>query len=479
MAGKRHDRAYGLFITAIVMALMIGACGPAAVATPEATEAIEVAPAETEPAAPPAESTYTVKIVVWPGPESDAAQVMVDFFNENRAAEAGFNVELVLFGRDQLFAKQDAIMAASSDEVDTYFLTSPTVARYLQFLEPLDSYYADPNVNIWGATTEDLMQGAVDAYRIDGQLYGIPSDVAGHFLYYRSDYIDELLSNPDWQATYRDICQAQTGEARDPVEPEDWTWEDYVCASYFFTRQYNPDSPTQFGNYTQGKAMGTTSFIWTNALWTYGGDWFGEDGMPVFDSEAARLAQELWTLNFEKGLTPPGSITGEYSEANEALKTGECALGIQWNAAFNELNAQDSPVQGKIAVTATPAGPSGRFTYSQSIGYGLNKFSSHKEQAAAWLIWCSTEEANKVYAEAGGVPAFSSILNGMADQNPMFGALSAVLGEYGRAVQPMAGYYQDIVIENLANAWAGAVSVEESLEVLQEEAVAEKENRGL
>jgi multiple sugar transport system substrate-binding protein len=482
MLSERHTKVWSLFIMAIIAVMVISACGPAGTATPaEVEEAVpeaeEVTEAE-EPAAP-AEEMYTVKFVVWPGPESDAAQKMVDFFNENYSKEAGFNVELVLFGRDQLFAKQDAIMAAGSDEVDTYFLTSATAIRYVQFLEPLDDYYADPEVNIWGSSPDDLMQGAISAYRIDGNLYGIPSDVACHFLYYRSDYIEELLTNTDWQETYNDICLAQTGKDLEPKSPEEWTWDDYVCTSYFFTKKYNPDSPTEYGNYTQGKVMGPTSFLWTNALWSFGGEWFAADGVPSFNTEEAKLAQELWTLNWEKEITPPGSITGEYSEANEAFKTGQAALGIQWNAAFNELNAEDSPVHGKFGIVATPAGPAGHFTYSQSIGYGLNKFSSHKQEAASWLAWITTEEANRIYAESGGVPAYSSILEGMAGENPMFGALGSVVGDYGRAVLPMAGYYQDIVCENLANAWSGAVSVEESLEQLQQECVEEKESRGL
>jgi multiple sugar transport system substrate-binding protein len=469
-------------IVVLVLAMGLTACGPTSTPAPE--DAVEEPASEEEVVEEVAEEEaadelYTVKFVVWPGPESDAAQAMADFFNENRAEEAGFNVELVLFGRDQIFAKQDAIMAANADEVDTFFVTSPTIIKYVQFLEPLDAYYDDPAVNLWDASADDLMAGVLSAYRIDGNLYGVPSDVSTQFLYYRMDYMEELLTNADWQATYTDICQAEMGMDMTPKDPAEWTWDDYVCTSYFFTQQYNPDSPTEFGNYTQAKQIGPTSFLWTNALWAYGGDWFTEDGTPDFTSDAALRAHEIWALNWQKGLTPPGSITGEYSEANEALKTGKSALAIQWNAAFNELDAEDSPVHGMFGIVATPAGPAGRFTYSQSIGYGLSAFSSHKEEAASWLLWCTTEEANTIYAEAGGVPAFTSVLGGMADENQMFGALSVVVGEYGRPVMPTAGYYQEMVIENLANAWSGTISLEESLEQLQKECLNEKESRGL
>ncbi|MBN1267197.1 MAG: extracellular solute-binding protein [Anaerolineales bacterium] len=481
---KRNRMFRTLAIFTLILSLGLAACAPASEPAAEVDEqpAGEEASSEEvaeEPASESGEELYTVKFVVWPGPESDAAQVMVDYFNANHAAEAGFNVELLLFGRDQLFAKQDAIMAAQSSEVDTFFVTSPTLLKYQQFLEPLDSYLEDPEVNLWGATPDDLMSGVIGAYYLDGALYGLPSDVSTHFLYYRTDYIGELLTNADWQATYTDICEAETGQALEPKEPAEWTWDDYVCASYFFTQQYNPDSPTVYGNYTQGKAIFPTSFQWSNTLWSYGGEWFTEAGDPDFLSDAAMEAAQIWALNWEAELTPAGSITGEYPEANEAFKTGNVAFGLQWNAAFNELNAEDSPVHGLLNIVATPAGPAGRYTYTQSIGYGLSAFSEHKEEAASWLLWTMTEEANQVYAEAGGVPAHAAVLSGMAGENLMFGALSEVVGNYGRPVLPQAGYFQDMVIENLANGWSGSVSLEEALQQLQDDATIEKESRGL
>jgi len=84
-----------------------------------------------------------------------------------------------------------------------------------------------------------------------------------------------------------------------------------------------------------------------------------------------------------------------------------------------------------------------------------------------------------VYAESGGVPAFTTVLAAKSEENPMFGALSLAVGNFGKAALPMAGYYQDIVCENLANAWSGTLSVEDSLEQLQQECEDEKESRGL
>jgi multiple sugar transport system substrate-binding protein len=228
-------------------------------------------------------------------------------------------------------------------------------------------------VNIYNADPKNTLQSAVDGLKwYDGKLYAAPMDISSHFLYYRKDLMEKLLSDAAWQEAYKRISKEQMGVEMTPKAVEEWTWDDYLAASYFFTKQYNPDSPTEFGNFTHGKVMGPTAFLWTNAYWGYGGDWFDADGKPTFNNEAATQATNLWKTFFEKGLTPPSSVNGEYPECNEAMKAGQVALAIHWNAAFNELNAADSPVKDMWAVTAPPAGPEGKFTYNHTLAVSLN-----------------------------------------------------------------------------------------------------------
>jgi len=416
-------------------------------------------------------------MVYWPGPESDAMQQVVDYFNENHAEEAGFTVEQVLFGRDQMITKQEALMAAQSEDVDLSFIASRWLGKYRTFLEPIEPYLNDPEVNIYGTSTDYFLDAAIDGLRwFDGDLYAVPRDISAHFLYYRQDYIDELLSNEEWQAKYREISKEQMGTEMEPKDPSEWTWDDFLAASYFFTKQYNPDSPTEYGNFTHGKVMGPTAFLWTNAFWGYGGDWFDGEGNPTFNTDAAVQATELWKTFFEKGLTPPSSVVGEYPEDNEALKAGQVALSIHWNAAFFELNAADSPISGKIAITAPPAGPEGRFTYNHTLAVSMNKYSNHKAEAGRWLAYLMTEEANQIYADAGGIPPAESILMSMGEERPDFVVMAEAVADSGANLPPTAGIIETMVCEKLSEAWTGSVPIADALEQLQQEAVAEMAN---
>ena len=48
-------------------------------------------------------------------------------------------------------------------------------------------------------------QTAIDTQSYNGHVYGIPTDLSLHFIYFRKDLIDKLLSDPAWQKTYGDI----------------------------------------------------------------------------------------------------------------------------------------------------------------------------------------------------------------------------------------------------------------------------------
>ena len=421
-----------------------------------------------------ADDPYEVRMVYWPGPESDAMQVVIDYWNENMAEEAGFKVGMELFGRDNIMLKQEALMTAKSSDVDLLFTASRWLGKYWMHMEPLQPYLDDPEVNIYGATTEGRIPATVDGFRwLDGTLYGVPMDLSNHFLYYRSDLIEELLTNDAWKETYKKIALEQLGEELEPKDPADWTWTDYLAASFFFTKAYNPDSPTEYGNFTHGKVMGPTAFLWTNCYWSFGGDWFDADGNVAFDNEAARQALAIWKTSFEKGLTPESSVNGEFAEDNEAMISGQVALTVHWNAGYSMIDAEGSPVQGKIAVCAPPAGPEGHFAYNHTLGVGISKYSEHKKEAARWAAWLYTDEAAKLYAEAGGIAPSKAVLSDMSDQFPVYGYMVDVLNAYGKNLPPTAGIIEDMACGALADAWNGVLDFDTALAQLQADATEE------
>lgn len=113
------------------------------------------------------------------GPESDAMDVVLKYWNENKAEEAGFYVEQELFGRDNIMLKEEALMAAKSSDVDLFFTASRWLGKYWMHMEPLQPYLDNPEINIYGADTEGRIPATVDGFRwLDGTLYGVPMDLS-------------------------------------------------------------------------------------------------------------------------------------------------------------------------------------------------------------------------------------------------------------------------------------------------------------
>ena len=66
------------------------------------------------PAQVASQTPATIRMVYWPGPESDAMRKVVDWYNANRSAADGVKVEMVLFSREGFFDKEATVLAARS-----------------------------------------------------------------------------------------------------------------------------------------------------------------------------------------------------------------------------------------------------------------------------------------------------------------------------------------------------------------------------
>ena len=62
---------------------------------------------------PAANAATTVTMVLWPGPEGDAMQKVVDEYNKTQGKKDLVNVKMVLLSRDNTFAKEAALMRLS------------------------------------------------------------------------------------------------------------------------------------------------------------------------------------------------------------------------------------------------------------------------------------------------------------------------------------------------------------------------------
>ena len=396
----------------------------------------------------------TVRMVYWPGSESDAMQKVVDWWNANRAASEGFRVEMVLFSREGFWERQAAILAARSPEVDLIFTATYIIGRHAPGLLPLEPLFEREGVG----ELDIFMDVARDSLKIGGQQYAIPLDISVHFLYYRRDLIDRLLTDPGWQKTYTQLATRYLGKALSPKRPETWTWDDFMATSLFFTRSVNPASPTRYGTALQAKNLIYNVMIWNDVLWSLGGRWFDQQGAWALDPAVTRKALDVYIDLMRLGASPATASTYEYPETNEAFRTGSVALILQWSAAYHELtDPQASPlVHDKVGIAPIP-GPKPS-SHVHSLGVGVNAASRNLSAATRWLGFLASEPAMRMYAQAGGIPPVSSVLLDpqIVARRPEFPLTAQHVERYGfvETTDPEFVPILEVLAKHFSAAWA-------------------------
>ena len=408
---------------------------------------------------PNANAATTVKMVLWPGPEGDAMQKVVDAYNTSQGKKDGVTVKMILLSRDNTFAKEAALMKAKSSEYDIYFTASYLVGQHAPYLSDLK-----------GIKDSRYLKASVDSLKVAGKQKALPLDTSLHFMYYRTDLIDSLSANA---AKYSSIAQEVLGKDLKPnTNPATWTLDDALATAAFFTQKYNPDSPTKYGYALPAKNLLYNTMIWNDVLWGLGGNWL-KNGKPNLNTRTGKAAIDVYNTIYTKGLTSPDSSQWEYAETNAALTSGNAAIALQWNAAYSELSTTGA-TKDQIGIAPPPG--KGQRTHVHALAVGLNKFSKNQAAAAKWMAHLATVPAMRTYANAGGVPSMPKILKGMVSKNASFANVIEYAGKFGYSASagPREFDMYAALAEVLSPAWSGqktsadvAKSADEAIKKLQ------------
>ena len=396
----------------------------------------------------PAQAATEVKMILWPGPEGEAMQKVVDAYNAGQGKKDGVVVKQVLLSRDNTFAKEAALMKAKSSEYDVYFTASYLVGQHAPYLSELK-----------GINGKVYLKASIDGLKVNKKQMALPLDTSLHFMYYRTDLVSSLSSAAN-TAKYKQISKTVLGKELMPnTDPETWNWDDALATAAFFTQKYNPESPTKYGYALPAKNLLYNTMIWNDVLWGLGGNWFTK-GKPSINTAAGKAAIDVYRTIYTKELTSPDSSQWEYAETNAALTSGNAMMGLQWNAAYSELSSTGA-TKDKVGIAVPPG--KGQRTHVHALAVGVNKYSKNQAAAQKWMKHLSTVKAMENYAAAGGVPSMPKILNTMVSTNASFANIITYAGKYGYAE---AGGPREFDIyaklaEVLSPAWVGQKTAEE------------------
>jgi len=337
-----------------------------------------------------------VTILGWPGgPEEKALNALVERYNETQGKTDHSRAKTVYFGRDDFYDRLSRDLATGSHAFDLNLLATYNVGRYAAYMDPLPAEVVAALVKIYPPAVLRTQQ-------FDGRQFGIPTDLGLHFLYFRKDLMQQLMTDRQWRQTYADISLRYMGKSLVPKDPQQWDWDDFTACALFFTRSINPNSPVTYGTALQMKNLLFNMMLWQNTVHSFGGDWRNGTQVSV-NTEPYRKGLQIYRFINDHHATPPDSMNYEYPQANAAFGGGEVAFMLQWNAAYDALNdASLSKVAGKFDVAPPPRGTVSRCTHEHTLGLGINKASLNKADAIRFLTWMGTPQSMRFYIDKGG-----------------------------------------------------------------------------
>lgn len=221
-----------------------------------------------------------------------------------------------------------------------------------------------------------LFPSAIHAATFAGRLYAIPWYMDAGLLYYRRDLLDRYGFAPPrtWPELAR-IARVILTQERDPALTG-FVWQ---------------------GKQYEGLVCVALEFLWGN-----GADLFDEDPRAAVEALAA-----MRQLIVPDGLSPPTVATADEEATRRLFGAGHAIFMRNWPYVWSLLQAEGSPVRGKIGLRPLPAFP-GHASVSALGGWMLAvpRQAAHPREGEALIRFLSSPEAQRRMAlEQGYQPA--------------------------------------------------------------------------
>jgi multiple sugar transport system substrate-binding protein len=318
--------------------------------------------------------------------------------------KTGISLEIVESPYDQLFEKLGTTFLANDATFDLVMMDDPWMPKFGTdgSLQELGQYgiSRDPDIApvIYDVGTWPPPRGPVPPTEKDKtqQLLGITVVGNVQMFMYRSD-----LSDPP--ATYDDVL----------ANAKEQNKSDFA------------------GYIVRGKAGNPIVADFLPILWSFGGDVFDENWNVVFDSSQSISAIKFLVEDL-KAVAQPGPENTDAADRARLMAIGQGYQSSVWPGEVAGIVGDPavSKVIGKVGFIPIPAGPSGKgFGMMGNWLLGIPKGSKNGQAAADFIKWMTESGTQKTYAENGGIPSRTSILNDatLNEKNPYFKPLAESL----------------------------------------------------
>ena len=302
--------------------------------------------------------------IVFLSQETDPLSVAIfrkaiqDFEAEN----PDIRIELQFAGPDQIVETMVAALSAGASSLDV-FQPNPAVG----FMLGAEGQLLSLNDMVEEMGGDEYFLGGKDFLRLGDDIYGVPFGGGLALVWYRKDLF----------------------EADGIPIPE--TLEEFEEVAKHFTREFNPDSPTEYGVTLPLGHHGATWLFGSPFLYGFGGEIFDEDLNVVFDSPETVAAVEWYT-----SMAPYASeaaVGYAWGDMIDTVLTEQTAMTFYMGRPLGRAYQNAPQLVGNIGVFPYPT-DNIKATYSDPSYYAINAASEHPEEAQRWVEYLLSPEVS-------------------------------------------------------------------------------------
>jgi multiple sugar transport system substrate-binding protein len=296
------------------------------------------------------------------------------------------------------------------------------------------------------AERKEFFPGPMDAVTYKGKVYAIPWYIDAGILYYRKDLLKKYgLSPPKTWQELIDIARYVTSKEK---------------GLYGFIWQ---------GKQYEGLVCNVLEYFWSN-----GGDVLKNGKVVINSPENICALQFMRNLITKYKITPPLVTTVIEEPTRHIFGNGRVLFMRNWPYAWNIFERKDSPVKGKVGISALPT-----FLNKESAStlggwqLGINKYSRNPDAAEKLIMFLTSPDAQKTLAlTIGYKPTRKSLYKDkeLMEKQPFIASLYEIfLNARPRPVTPYYMMITQVMQPEFSAALSGIKTPEESLKSAQKQ----------
>ena len=291
------------------------------------------------------------------------------------------------------------ILAANSSDIDVFQIDVIWPGILANHLLGLNDY-------IDQETLAQHFPAIVENNTVDGRLVGMPWFTDAGILYYRQDLLEKHGKQPPttWQELNQTAAEIQDAER---TEGNDRMW-----GFVFQAKAY--------------EGLTCDALEWIDSFG--GGTIVADDGTITINNDQAVEAINL-ASTWIGSIAPEGVLNYAEEEARGVFQSGNAVFMRNWPYAWALGNADDSPIKGKIGVSALPKGSGEEGKHTGTLGgwqLAVSKYSQNPEIAADLVKYLTSYDEQKRRAIEGSYnPTIAALYEDeeVLAANPFFGDL--------------------------------------------------------